>query len=125
MLKFMMITTILFSFAAHAKKGTGGCSGTYQGKKIVVNAMMSDIDKLESGTGSVSIDGRLLARFEGRDLKINLLGRSFTIENDQGDSASGKLTNIFTKSGILEHLSIPAYGVNIRNVKMDCWTKKD
>lgn len=119
----MCLMTSLLATSAFADGGTGGCTGIHQGKKIILNGLMSSRN-LDNATASVVIDGRTVAHFDGADLKLNILFRSFKIRNDRGDYAEGKLTNIAQKSGVLTRLSVPAYGIEYRNVQMSCWTKK-
>lgn len=107
--------------ATSAFAGTGGCTGTYKGKRIVLNGNL--LNALDDATASVSVDGRIVAHFDGSDVKLNYIFQSFKVRNNQGDYAEGKLTNLVKKTGVLSRLSVPAYGIDYRDIPMACWTK--
>ena len=117
------LTLILLTGTAFATPGKGGCSGIYQGKKVSFTGFMGHINYLDTLTGSLEVDGREVARFEGRDVQLSFLSRTFVVKNDQGDMAEGKLNNPIRKTGVISRLYVPAYGIDYRNIAMSCWTQ--
>lgn len=113
-----LLTFALLSTAAFASKG--GCTGTYKGKRIILDGNL--LSSLDDATASVIVDGRIVAYFDGADVKLNYLFQSFKVRNNQGDYAEGKLTNLVKKTGVLSRLSVPAYGIDFRDIPMACWT---
>lgn len=125
MRKIIISALALFLIAgtAFATPGKGGCTGTYQGKKISFTGFMGDINYLDTLTGSLEVDGREVTRFEGRDVALSFLSRTFVVKNDQGDYAEGKLSNPIRKTGVIRRLSVPAYGIEYRDIPMSCWSQ--
>ena len=120
-MKRLVMSLSLIFLTSNAFAGIASCSGIYQGKRVVLHGLMENT--LNDASGSVSVDGRVVANFDGPDVKVNYIFLSFKVANAQGDYAEGKLTNIGQKSGILTRLSVPAYGIEYRNIPMNCWTK--
>jgi hypothetical protein len=109
--------------ASYAAARIGGCTGEYKGIPIEMKGAMSDNSNLNTAHGTVLVDGREVAAFEGSFFEMSILRRSFSVRNNQGDYAEGKVTNVFTRSAVLTRLYIPGYGIDFRNVHIRCWSR--
>ena len=100
-----------------------GCTAvSYKGKRIDFWAN-GELFNPRNGSGVIRIDGREVAHFDGRDLDINLLGKSFKASNDRGDFVSGRILNISTHSSIITELTIPAFNIRYTNIPVRCEVK--
>lgn len=116
-----LFATLLTSQAfANAK---GGCNGTYRGKKIIFNGLMTHPTDKDTAEGSILIDGRIVADFEGEDLRINYFFQTFKVRNNRGALVEGKVNNLLRKTGVISRLYIPEFGIDYRNIPMVCWQK--
>lgn len=123
-MKKILLFVLASMFAVSAFAGaTGGCVGTYKGKKIVFNGKMSDVNNKDSAEGSLAVDGRIVADFEGEQLKINLFFQTFKVVNYRGALVEGRATNVFSKKGVISRLYVPEFGIDYRNIPMACWTR--
>ena len=116
-----LLCTVMLTSTAFAAKG--GCVGTYKGQKIVFNGLIMDPSNKNTAEGSIKIGDRVIADFEGEDLKINYLFQTFKATNNRGDLVEGKVTNLFRKTGVMKRLYVRAYGIDWRNIPMQCWQK--
>ena len=116
---FLSLTTI----NAFAVSAVGGCLGRYQGIDIKLHGVISDKSNLDSAEGSVIIAGREVARFNGADLRYNIILMTFKARNYQGDIIEGKVKSISEKSAVFSRLYVPAFGIDLRNVFVTCWNK--
>lgn len=124
MFKTLLILCLtLMINASYAAARIGGCTGEYKGISIEMKGVMSDNSNLDTARGTVSVDGREVAAFEGSFFEMSILRRSFSVRNDHGDYAQGKVTNVFTRSAVLTRLYIPGYGIDFRNVHITCWSR--
>lgn len=117
----LIVTLSLLSQAAFAAKG--GCSGVHQGKKIIFNGLIINPLDTSTGRGNISVAGRVIAEFEGEDLRINYLFQTFKASNNHGDLVEGKVTNMSNMTGIMKRLYVRGYGIDFRNIPMKCWRK--
>ena len=106
-----------------AMAGSGGCFGKYKGRSIIVKGLMTEAGNKDSAQGSVSVGGRVVADFEGADLKINYIFQSFKVRNARGDLVEGRVTNLIKKTGVIKRLYVPSFGIDYRNIPMTCWVK--
>ena len=109
----LVISTNVFALA-------GGCRGEYQGQEVLLNAYGEGNDPREA-SGTVSVDGREVARFDGRDARINYLFQTAKVTNAQGDLAEGRVVSLLDKTGIITRLQVQGYGIDFRNVPVQCW----
>lgn len=116
-----LICTALFSSSAFA--ATGGCVGTYQGRKIIFNGLILDPMNKNTAEGYISVNGRRVADFDGEDLRINYLFQTFKASNGRGDLVDGKVTSLMRKTGVIKRLYVRGFGIDYRNIPMQCWTK--
>ena len=112
-----------FFVTSLAMANSGGCSGKYKGKSIIVKGIMTEAGNKDSGQGSVSVGGRVVADFEGTDLKINYIFQSFKVRNARGDLVEGRVKNLIKKTGVIKRLYVPSFGIDYRNIPMTCWVK--
>ncbi|MFP5384506.1 MAG: hypothetical protein ACLGHN_00405 [Bacteriovoracia bacterium] len=119
---FTFVVSSLF-VTSMAMANSGGCSGKYKGQSIIVKGLMSDAGNKDSAQGSVSVGGRVVADFEGTDLKINYIFQSFKVRNNRGDLIEGKVTSLSKQTGIIKRLYVPSFGIDYRNIPMTCWVK--
>ena len=110
---FLAFLSIL---ATQAHALTGNCIGTSRGERIVVVLAGTQ----QNGTGSVSVGGRQVARFEGSDLQVNLIMQSIRARNAHGDVVEARVTNLSRQTGVLSRLVVPAYGINFSRVPVQC-----
>lgn len=119
-----IVITLLISSSAFGAPASGECTGTHRKVPILFKAHMADKSDYASFTGALYHDDRMVAEISGKDdIKINLLTLSFKARNGQGDYIEGRVTNLFNKVGKVKILSIPAYGINIENFEVSCWTR--
>lgn len=122
--KLLILLTLSFSVSAFAEMRRGHCVGTKGADKVEFRGELQSVRDLENGEGSVILNGRQIARFDGRGLNYSLLRRSFSVRNDQGDVIVGHATDIHQKKARITALQIPAYGVNLKNLDITCVTSK-
>lgn len=124
-MKTLILALVLMSLsqALMAAPLVGGCSGIVNKTKIVFNGSMTNAPFVKTGKGSISVGGRVLAEFDGRDAKINFLNQSVKGANNHGDILEAQVTNMARKTGVLKKLIIRAYGINVNNVPIACWYK--
>jgi hypothetical protein len=115
-----LITAALLSGTVLAGQTQGTCTGLYRGQKIVFKGLIMDIRNTDTGRGSISVDGRVVAGFEGEDLKINYLFQTFKVRNNHGDLVEGKVNNIIKRTGVIKRLYVPGFGIDYRNIPMAC-----
>ncbi len=120
---FAMILSFAFSAASYAGGGSAYCHGIHQGKKIVFQGTMSDVSNFDTGEGQILVDKTLVADFEGEDLKLSYIFRTFKVTNNQGAVLEGKVTSISEKKGIITKLYVPGTIVNYKNIPMSCTAK--
>lgn len=113
----------LLTHAAFAVPAKGACNGVHEGKKISMVGTMYNMKSLQTLSGTLIIDGREIAHFDGRDAQLNIFFRTAMITNAHGDLATAKLTNPIQKSGVITRLYVRSYGIDYRNIAMSCWTK--
>lgn len=98
----------------------GKCTGMYRGQKIVFSGISNSATSAASGRGSISVGGRVVADFEGVDLKINYLFRSFKVRNNHGAMIEGEVTDLAEQRGMITRLYVPEYGIDFRHIPMSC-----
>ena len=101
---------------AQAYALTGNCVGTRGRDRIVI--VLSGTQ--QNGSGSVSVGGRLVARFDGPDLRVNFVMQSIRARNAHGDVVEARVTNLSRQTGVLSRLIVPAYGMNFSQVPVQC-----
>lgn len=128
-MKKLSLTLIftLSTFMAHAAieetNGKAGCRGVYQGKSVSFSGVGKSITDIKNGRGSISVDGKNVADFEGEDMKINYFTQSFKVTNNHGALLEARVTNISKGTGVIKRLYVPEYGIDYRNIPMSCWAK--
>lgn len=123
MKKFLMCLIATFITTGAFAGPKGGCSGTYKGKKIIFNGLMTHPTNTDTAEGSISVGGRIVADFEGEDLKINYIFQTFKVRNNRGALVEGRVNNMFKKTGVISRLYVPEFGIDYRNIPMACWQK--
>jgi hypothetical protein len=118
------LTTLFANAAIDENSGRAGCKGVYQGKSVSFSGVGKSITDIKRGHGSISVDGRIVADFEGEDMKINYFTQSFKVTNNRGALLEAKVTNIGKGTGVIKRLSIPEFGIEYRNIPMSCWATK-
>ena len=98
----------------------GGCRGSFEGQEILINVYGEGSDPREA-TGTLMVDGREVSRFDGRDARINYFLQSAKVSNAQGDTVEGKVLSLIEKTGMITRLEVPGYGINMRNIPVQCW----
>jgi hypothetical protein len=121
MKKLFFMLFALTAMNAYAVSGIGGCSGHHQGLDIKIRGAISDKSNIETAEGSLIIAGREVARFQGADLRYNILLWTFKARNNHGDLVEGKVKSITEKSATFSRIYIPAYGIDLRNIFVTCW----
>jgi len=116
-----LLCAAIFTTSAFAT--TGGCVGTYRGKKIIFNGLILDPMNKNTAEGSIYVDGRRVADFEGEDLRINYFFQTFKANNNRGDFVDGRVTNLMRKTGVIKRLYVRGFGIDYRNIPMRCWQK--
>ena len=116
-------TWILFTSIAFAGPLSGGCQANYKGKKIVFTGMLREKLNFKSGKGGLVFDRRPIADFEGDDLKVGLIFRTFKMKNDRGDILEGKVVDADKATGLITRLYVRGSGLDLSNVPMQCWWK--
>lgn len=109
-----------FSFQASALTKVL-CSGMYHDKSVVLTAQIEKASDPKSGTGTVSVDGRVVAEFEGTDAKINYIFLSAKIRNARGELLEGKVTDIAAGNALITRLVVPGYGIDFKNINISCY----
>ena len=112
----MIALVIVSLMTANAYALVGNCVGSSRGERIVI---VLEGDQ-ENGSGSVSVGGRLVARFDGPDLRVNLIMQSIRARNAHGDVVEARVTNLSRQTGVLSRLIVPAYGINFSQVPVQC-----
>ncbi len=118
------LTTLFANAAIKEGSGRAGCKGVYQGKAVSFSGVGKSITDIKNGHGSISVDGRIVADFEGEDMKINYFTQSFKVTNNRGALLEAKVTNIGRGTGVIKRLSIPEFGIEYKNIPMSCWATK-
>ena len=114
-------STVVLMSAAVAGPIKGGCRGTYRGKKIEFRGNLREMTNFSSGAGTLHYDNRVIANFEGNDLKVNLLLFSFKMRNDHGEMIDGRATNVSKMKANISRIYVPSYGIDITNLPVSCW----
>lgn len=96
------------------------CSGKHDSLSVVINASIDNLTDIKSGKGSVAVDGRVVAEFEGVDAKVNYIFLSFKAKNPRGELLEGKVTDLGNKSGFITRLNVPGFGIDFKNIAMAC-----
>jgi hypothetical protein len=115
-----LITVALMSGTVLAGPTKGTCTGVYRGQKIVFKGLILNMSDTDTGRGSISVGGRVVAAFEGEDLRINYLFQTFKVRNNHGDLVEGRVNNIIRQTGVIKRLYVPGYGIDYRNIPMAC-----
>lgn len=115
-----LITAALISGTVLAGPTRGTCTGVYAGKKIVFKGLIMNMRDTDTGRGSISVGGRVVAGFEGEDLRINYLFQTFKVRNNHGDLVEGRVNNIIKQTGVIKRLYVPGFGIDYRNIPMAC-----
>ena len=115
-----LITAALVSGTVAAAPTRGTCTGTYGGKKIVFKGLIMNMSDTDTGRGSISVAGRVVAAFEGEDLRINYLFQTFKVKNNHGDLVEGRVNNLIRQTGVIKRLYVPGFGIDYRNIPMAC-----
>jgi hypothetical protein len=123
MKNILILTLTLFLNSVAFSKTTGGCTGAIHGQRVIIKGFIIDLKNKNTGQGSISTGGRVVADFEGGDFKINFLLQSFKAINNSGAIIEGKITNIADKKGVISKLYIPDYGIHYQNIPMNCWVR--
>ena len=123
MLKNIVLIVTLSLITSAAFAGRGGCSGVHKGKRIIFNGLITNPMDTDTGRGNISVGGRVIAEFEGEDLRINYLFQTFKASNNHGDLVEGKVTNMRKMTGVMKRLYVRGYGIDYRNIPMTCWSK--
>lgn len=119
---FALMIALSSSFAFAGPAGLI-CRGSANGIQITIEAHDQEALNFGSGSGTVSINGRMEAAFEGNEMRINYFGQSVSGYNDEGDSFRAHLLNLTQGYGVLEELEIPQYNMTLRNVPIQCWLR--
>ena len=120
----LMIIFILIQIQpASAAPLRGECSTLVDGKKLVLRGYLSDIFKINSGRGSLHLDGRLISQYDGDDLKVNFFFKNFKLKNAHGELLEGKLINIKEGTGQLTRIYLRSEGIDKRNLNFRCFSK--
>lgn len=122
-LSLALIFALISSLATAAVEettGTAGCKGVYQGKSVSFRGVGKSITEIKKGRGSISVAGRVVADFEGEDMKINYWNQSFKVTNNHGALLEAKVTNIGKGTGVIKRLVVPEFGIDYRNIPMSC-----
>ena len=119
-----LLTTVLtLSISCNVFAIAGGCKGMHEGVEVLANGYGEGNDP-RNVSGTVSVDGREVARFDGRDASINFLLLRGKVTNGQGDIVEAKVTSMTELTGVVTRLYVPAYGIDYRNIPMQCWYAK-
>lgn len=118
---FLTTVSMMLMSSAFAGPMTGGCTGTFRGKKITFRGSLKEMMSFNSGSGALYYDNRLIARFAGDDLSVNLLFTSFKMVNNHGERIEGKATSLTQMKANITRISVPSYGLNIVNLPVSCW----
>ncbi len=116
---FALSSTIATAVVEEAN-GRAGCKGVYQGKSVSFSGVGKSITEIKKGRGSISVAGRIVADFEGEDMKINYWTQSFKVTNNHGALLEAKVTNIGKGTGVIKRLLVPEFGIDYRNIPMSC-----
>lgn len=116
----MFFATVLICSNSFAAGGTATCKGVYKGKKIVFKGKMTNVKNMDTAEGEINVNQVNVADFEGRDLKINYIFKTFKVTNNHGALLEGKVTSLSEKKGIISRLYVPGTGIDFRNIKMSC-----
>lgn len=115
-----LITVALISGSVFAGPTRGQCTGMYGRQKIVFKGLIMNMSNTDTGQGSISVNGRAVAGFEGEDLRINYLFQTFKVRNNHGDLVEGRVTNMLKQTGTIKRLYVPGFGIDYRNIPMSC-----
>ena len=121
MKKIIVALLTLTVFTGSALAATGGCVGVHNGKRIVFNGLILDPTNKNTAEGYISVGGRRVADFDGEQLKINYIFQTFKARNNRGDFVEGRVTNMFRKKGVIKRLYVRGFGIDYRNIQMQCW----
>lgn len=114
-MKFAALMFVSF-MTVQANAMTGQCVGTKNGERILISLAGST----SRGSGTVEVGGRLVARFDGPDLRINYVMQTIRARNAHGDVVEARVTNLSRQTGVLSRLIVPAYGINFSQVPVQC-----
>lgn len=118
-LVFVMALTFISSQALAASKFS--CDGSQNDTKLSIKGEMpkKSIAGLSKAAGTISVNGREVAKFQAGDLKTNLLKRSFKVRTNHGEVLDGKVTDMGDLKARVD-LSVPAFGVELTNFPVQC-----
>lgn len=125
MYKLFILFALSISFHSFAGMRRGHCVGFKGADKIEFHGELQSVRDLENGEGTVTLNGRMIARFDGRGLDYSLLRKSFSVKNDHGDLIAGYATNVSQKKGKITQLRVPAFGVALKDIDISCVTSKE
>ena len=115
-----LITTSLICSSVLAAPTRGTCTGQHGRNRIVFKGLIINMTDTDTGRGSISVNGRQVAAFEGEDLRINYIFQTFKVRNNHGDIVEGKVNNLVQLTGMIKRLYVPGYGIDYRNIPMKC-----
>jgi hypothetical protein len=115
----LLVTLMLGMSALDALALNGSCWGG-RGTNAVVFSLTGNQGNTRSGTASVAVGGREVARFDARDVRINYVVQSIRAQNAHGDLVQAQVTNLSRQTGVLSRLVVPAYGINISRLPVQC-----
>lgn len=101
----------------------GGCKGMHEGKEVLAEGYGEGNDP-RNVSGTVTVDGQEVARFDGQDASINFLLLRGKVTNEHGDIVEAKVTSMTALTGTVTRLYVPAHGIDYRNIAMNCWMSK-
>jgi hypothetical protein len=122
MCKYLVTSLILTLCSLTVFGSSVGCSNSnYRGNRIDFSAQGSLLNT-RNGTGNILINGRVVARFTGRDLNMNPINKSFSATNNQGASVSGRILE--GNQGVINRLVIRGTAHNYTNIPVTCVAKR-
>lgn len=123
MTKFLVLALTFLTVSQAALAGQryyikSSCTGSFEGKPIKFYGYMPDVTKTKNSIAQVIYDGQEVARFNGSQLRFNIITQKAIARNSRGDYISGRLAG--SANGIINKLEVPAHGLSIENLAVKC-----
>jgi len=115
-----LVVTLVFGMLSLKTWALNGSCWGGSGSNRVVFTLTGNQGNTSSGEASVEVAGRQVARFDSRDVQINLVFQSIRARNAHGDVVQAQVTNLARQTGVLSRLVVPAFGINISRLPVQC-----
>lgn len=119
----MIFAVLTLALSAQAFAISGTCRGVHDGKEVIAEGYGEGNDP-RNVSGTVSVDGVEVARFDGQDASINFILLRGKVTNSYGDLVEGRVTSLTALTGLVTRLYVPAQGIDYRNIEMQCQMTK-